>query len=76
MCLIPVQFSKISAPLLPKSAVLIYQVSILVSITFINFLRKILEKFAYANSNLIHSQDSDLSSSLNKADNTYQCTLY
>ena len=45
MCLIPVQFSKISASLLPKSAVLIYQVSILVSITFINFLRKILEKF-------------------------------
>ena len=76
MCLIPVQFSKISALPLPKSAVLIYQVSIYVSITFINFLRKILGKFAQANSNLIHSQDSGLNSSLNKADNTYQCTLY
>ena len=45
MCLIPVQFSKISATLLPKSAVLIYQVSNLMSIVFITFLRKILRKF-------------------------------
>ena len=39
MCLIPVQFSKISAPLLPKSAVLIYQVSISMSMFFITFFK-------------------------------------
>ena len=43
MCLIPVQFSKISALPLPKSAVLIYQVSIPVSITFMTFFEKNLE---------------------------------
>ena len=37
MCLIPVQFSKISASLLPKSAVLIYQVSISMSNVFYYF---------------------------------------
>ena len=40
MCLIPVQFSKISASLLPKSAVLIYQVSISMSMFFITFFKK------------------------------------
>ena len=76
MCLIPVQFSKISAPLLPKSAVLIYQVSISMSMFFITFFRKILRKFVAANSSLILSLHFDASSFSNKVDNTYQYTLY